>query len=58
MNRFSAAEREDLVAQAEPQILALADSLGILQTAENNAVTFMQRLFEEAGYKKTGVHFR
>lgn len=55
---FSAAEREDLVAQAEPQILSLADSLGILQTAENNAAAFMQHLFEESGYKKTSVQFR
>lgn len=55
---FSAAEREGLVAQAEPQLLSLADSLGILKTAENNAATFMQHLFEEAGYKKTGVQFR
>jgi len=55
---FSAAEREELVAQAEPQILSLADSLGILQTAENNAEIFMRHLFEETGYKKTSVHFR
>ena len=55
---FSAAEREQLVAQAESQILSLADSLGILQTAENNAATFMQHLFQEAGYKKNSVHFR
>ena len=55
---FSAAEREGLVAQAEPQILSLADSLGILQTAENNAAVFMQHLFEDAGYKKTSVQFR
>jgi len=55
---FSAAEQEELVAQAEPQILLLADSLGILQTAEKNAATFMQHLFEEAGYKKTSVQFR
>lgn len=55
---FSAAEREELVAQAEPQILSLADSLGILQTAENNASIFMQHLFEEAGYIKSSVHFQ
>lgn len=55
---FSAAEREQLVAQAQPQILSLADSLGILQTAEQNATVFMQHLFEEAGYTKTGVHFK
>lgn len=55
---FSAGEREELVAQAEPQILSLADSLGVLQTAENNAAVFMQHLFEGAGYKKTSVHFQ
>lgn len=55
---FSAADREQLVAQAEPQILSLADSLGILQTAEQNATVFMQHLFEEAGYTKTSVHFK
>jgi len=55
---FSAAEREELVAQAEPQILSLADSLGVLQTAENNAAVFIQHLFEEAGYTKTSVQFR
>ncbi|MFT4154242.1 DUF4230 domain-containing protein [Parafilimonas sp.] len=55
---FSAAEREELVAQAEPQILSLADSLGILKTAEQNAAVFMQHLFEDAGYTKTGVQFR
>jgi len=55
---FSASEREALVAQAEPQILSLADSLGILQTAEKNAAVFIQHLFEETGYTKTSVQFR
>lgn len=55
---FSAAEREQLVAQAEPQLLRLADSLGVLKTAEANAATFLQHLFVEAGYSKTSFQFR
>lgn len=55
---FSAGEREQLVAQAEPQMLRLADSLGVLQTAETNAATFVQHIFEQAGYTKTSVQFR
>ena len=55
---FSAAEREELVSQAEPQLLSLADSLGVLKTAETNAAVFMQHLFEDAGFAKTSVQFR
>lgn len=54
---FSAAEREQLLAQAERQIKSLAMSLGIIQTAETNAVTYMQHLLEEAGYKHVSVTF-
>ena len=50
-NAFSANEREQLVAQAEPQIRSLVDSLGILQTAENNADVFVNHLFQSAGFK-------
>lgn len=48
---FSANEREQLVAQAEPQIRSLVDSLGILQTAETNADVFVKHLFQSAGFK-------
>ena len=54
---FSAAEREQLLAQAERQIKGLAASLGILQTAEANAVTYMQHLLQQAGYKQVSVTF-
>ena len=48
---FTADEREKLVAQAEPQIRSLVDSLGILQTAESNADVFVKNLFRSAGFK-------
>lgn len=48
---FNANEREQLVAQAEPQIRSLTDSLGILQTAESNADVFIKHLFQTAGFK-------
>jgi hypothetical protein len=54
---FSAAEREQLLAQAERQIKGLAASLGILQTAEANAITYMQHLLQQAGYKQVSVTF-
>ncbi len=54
---FSAGEREQLVAQAEPQIKSLVASLGILQTAENNAALFVKRLFQNGGYKMVNVVF-
>jgi hypothetical protein len=54
---FSAAEREQLLAQAERQIKGLAASLGILQTAETNAATYMQHLLQQTGYKQVNVTF-
>ena len=55
---FSAAEREQLLVQAERQIRRLVASLGILQTAETNAVTYMQHLLQQAGYKQVSVVFK
>src|SRR4051794_17307530 len=54
---FSAAEREQFLAQAERQIKALAASLGIMKTAETNAITYMQHLLQQAGYKQVSVTF-
>jgi len=54
---FSAAEREQLLAQAERQIRHLATSLSILQTAETNGVTYMQHLLQQAGYTHVNVTF-
>lgn len=55
---FSAAEREALVAQAEPQIKSLVSSLGILQSAENNATVFIQHLLQAAGFKVVTVQYQ
>lgn len=54
---FSAAEREQLLAQAEQQIRSLANTLGILQTAETNAITYMQHLLQQSGYKQVNITF-
>lgn len=55
---FSAAEREQLLAQAERQIRRLATSLGILGTAETNAVAYLRHLLQQAGYKQVNVTFQ
>ncbi len=55
---FSANEREQLVAQAEPQIKALVASLGILQTAESNGATFIKHLFQQTGFKQVVVVYQ
>lgn len=54
---FSAAEREDLLAQAEIQIRSLADSLRILQIAEDNAEIYLEKLLQQSGYDKVEVTF-
>ena len=55
--RFSAAEREALLRQAEKQIRALTDSMGILKTAQSNADIFLRKLLQQAGYKTVTVTF-
>lgn len=55
--RFSAAEREALLRQAESQIRELADSLGILETAKTNAAAFLQRLLTGKGFRTVKVEF-
>lgn len=54
---FSAAEREKLLAQAEQQIRKLADSLKILNTAEENAALYFENLMQQSGYKNVQVSF-
>lgn len=55
---FSAAEREDLLAQAEKQIRGTVDSLGILQTAQDNAVLYLKHLLGAAGFSKVHIRFQ
>lgn len=57
-SRFSAAEREALLRQAESQVRRLADSLGILQTAETNAATFLRRLLLPKGFRDVQIAFK
>lgn len=54
---FSVTEREQLLVQAERQIKSLTTSLGVLQTAETNAVTYIQHLLGAAGYKQVNITF-
>jgi hypothetical protein len=56
-SRFTAAEREALLRQAEKQIRSLTDSLGILQTARVNAETFLRNLLQQGGYKNVTIRF-
>jgi hypothetical protein len=56
-SQFSAGEREALLQQAERQIRGLADSLGILQTAQVNAATFLRRLLQGRGFKDVQIRF-
>ena len=55
---FSAAEREQLLAQAEVQVRQIVDSLGILKTAETNGALYLQRLLGYAGFEKVNITFR
>ena len=56
-NQFSAAEREGLLRQAEKQIRSLADSLGILKTAETNTEIFLRNLLQQGGYREVTINF-
>ena len=54
---FSAAEREELLAQAQLQIQQLADSLGILKTAEDNASLFLKRMLQQTTSRQIEINF-
>ncbi|MBN8786953.1 MAG: DUF4230 domain-containing protein [Terrimonas sp.] len=56
-NEFSSQERNMLAAQAQTQIQASADSLGVLQTAETNASLFVGNFLRNLGYEKVTVRF-
>ena len=57
-DNFSSQERNMLAAQAQEQIQASVDSLGILQTAETNASLFVSNFLKKLGYEKVSVQFR
>lgn len=57
-SRFTAAERESLLRQAEAQVKSVADSLGILQTAQKNAELFIRNLLQQGDYKTITIEFK
>jgi len=54
-SQFSAAERENLLQQAEKQVRSVADSLGILQTAQKNAALFIRNLLQQGGFETVTI---
>jgi hypothetical protein len=56
--KFTNAERDALLAQAEKQIREQADSLGVLNTAKENTVVFIRSFFHNAGIKEVDVNFK
>jgi len=56
-DNFSAAERDQLMAQGEKQIAKSVDSLGVLQTAETNASLFVSNYLKQLGYDSIHIRF-
>lgn len=54
---FSAQEKNEIAAQAEKQIKASADSLGIFLTAETNATLFINNFLQKEGFKNININF-
>lgn len=55
---FSQAETNVIMQQAEKQIRRQADSLNILQKAQEGAAIFVRNFFEQAGYKEVSITYR
>jgi hypothetical protein len=55
-DNFSSQEKNEL-AQAEKQITASADSLGIFVTAETNATIFINNFLKKAGFQNIRINF-
>lgn len=54
---FKNNEKQDLLAQAEQNIRQSVDSLGILNTAEENARLFIGNFVKQLGYEKVTITF-
>ena len=54
---FSAAERNQLMAQGEKQIRNSIESTGILRTAETNASLFIGQFLRQLGYQQVDIRF-
>ena len=56
-DNFSSQEKNELAAQAEKQITASADSLGIFVTAETNATIFINNFLKKEGFQNIRINF-
>jgi hypothetical protein len=56
-DNFSYTEQNELMVQAEKQIRAAADSIGILQSAEKNADVFLKSFLKRLGYTVINIHY-
>ncbi len=55
--RFSVAEQNELMKQAETQVVAQANKLGILKEAENNTRQWLTGYLRNLGYEKIDLQF-
>lgn len=56
-DKFSYAEQNELMVQAEKQIRLAADSIGIIQSAEKNARIFITGFLKRLGYQTVSINF-
>lgn len=56
-DKFSYAEQNELMIQAEKQIRMAADSLSIIQSAEKNARIFITGFLKRLGYQTVTINF-
>jgi hypothetical protein len=56
-DKFTNAEQNELMAQAETQIRQVADSIGILKTAQANATQFISNFLNRLGYSTININY-
>ena len=56
-DQFSSEEKNKLATQAQQQITAAVDSIGILTSAETNATIFINNFLQKLGYKNIQINF-
>ncbi len=56
-DHFSLQEQNDLMKQAEKQILAQSNKMGILEEAEKNTKIWLTSYLEKLGYEKIDIQF-
>jgi hypothetical protein len=56
-DHFTVAEQNNLMQQAERQIIAQSREMGILQEAEKNSKEWLTRFLQQLGYKNIDIQF-